>query len=31
MKCSEGKYIEHTNDVFYHMFYMEEEKRGFDQ
>ena len=30
MKCSEGKYIEHTNDVFYHMFYMEEEKRGFD-
>ena len=30
MKCSEGKYIEHSNDVFYHMFYMEEEKRGFD-
>ncbi len=30
MKCSEGNYIEHHNDIFYHMFYMEEEKRGFD-
>ena len=30
MKCSEGQYIEHHNDIFYHMFYMEEEKRGFD-
>ena len=30
MKCSEGKYIEHHNDIFYRMFYIEEEKRGFD-
>ena len=30
MKCSEGTYIEHHNDIFYRMFYMEEEKRGFD-
>ena len=30
MKCSEGNYIEHHNDIFYRMFYIEEEKRGFD-
>ena len=29
MKISEGKYIEHNNDIFYNMFYIEEEKRGF--
>ena len=29
MKLSEGKYIEHQNDIFYNMFYIEEEKRGF--
>ena len=29
MKISEGKYIEHYNDIFYNMFYIEEEKRGF--
>ncbi len=26
---SEGKYIEHYNDIFRNMYYMEEEKRGF--
>ena len=26
----EGKYIEHHNDIFKNMFYIEEEKRGFD-
>jgi hypothetical protein len=29
MKISEGQYIEHNNDTFYNMFYIEEEKRGF--
>ena len=29
MKISEGNYIEHKNDTFYNMFYIEEEKRGF--
>lgn len=29
MKISEGNYIQHTNDIFYNMFYVEEEKRGF--
>lgn len=29
LKMSEGKYIEHINDMFYNMFYIEEEKRGF--
>ena len=29
MNISEGKYIEHTNDIFSNMFYIEEEKRGF--
>ena len=29
MKISEGTYTEHINDVFYNMFYIEEEKRGF--
>lgn len=29
MCCSEGIYIEHKNDVFKNMFYIEEEKRGF--
>ena len=30
MKISEGKYYEHNYDVFRNMFYIEEEKRGFD-
>ena len=30
MKISEGNYIEHHNDMFYNMFYIEEEKRGFE-
>jgi len=30
MKLSEGTYIEHKNDLFKNMFYIEEEKRGFD-
>ena len=29
MNLSEGEYIEHQEDHFQHMFYMEEEKRGF--
>lgn len=29
MKVSEGKYIQHLNNTFYNMFYIEEEKRGF--
>ncbi len=29
MKISEGKYIEHYNNTFNNMFYIEEEKRGF--
>ena len=29
MKTTEGKYIEHNNDIFYNMLYIEEEKRGF--
>jgi len=29
MKISDGKYIEHQNDTFYNMFYLEEDKRGF--
>jgi len=29
MKLSEGKYIQHLNNTFYNMFYIEEEKRGF--
>lgn len=28
-KCSEGQYIEHQNDYYYNMYYVEEEKRGF--
>ena len=27
---SDGNYIEHHNDTFYNMFYIEEEKRGFE-
>lgn len=30
IKSSEGKYIKHNNDIFNGMFYIEEEKRGFD-
>lgn len=30
MKISDGNYIEHKNDTFYNMFYIEEEKRGFE-
>jgi len=29
MKTSEGKYTEYKNDIFYNMFYTQEEKRGF--
>ena len=29
MKISEGRYIEHYNDTYWNMFYIEEEKRGF--
>ena len=29
MYLSDGKYIEHYNDTFYNMHYIEEEKRGF--
>ena len=29
MKVTDGKYIEHNNDIFYNMLYIEEEKRGF--
>ena len=29
MNISEGEYIEHENDTFKNMFYIEEEKRGF--
>lgn len=29
VKISEGTYKEHTNDTFYNMFYIEEQKRGF--
>ena len=28
MKLSEGKYVEHFNDTFRNMYYLEEEKRG---
>lgn len=30
MKISEGKYVEHINDTFNNMYYLEEEKRGLD-
>lgn len=30
IKCSEGEYIEHFNDNFNNMYYIEEEKRGLD-
>ena len=30
MNISEGKYIQHQNDIFGGMFYIEEEKRGFE-
>ena len=30
MKISEGNYIEHYKDTFFNMFYVEEEKRGFE-
>lgn len=29
MKISDGIYTKHENDIFYNMFYVEEEKRGF--
>ena len=29
MHLSEGNYIEHQNDIFYNMYYLEEDKRGF--
>ncbi len=30
IKLSEGKYIEHQKDIFKNMFYIEEQKRGFE-
>ncbi len=30
MTVSDGNYIQHYNDTFYNMFYIEEEKRGFE-
>ena len=30
MRCSDGEYIKHENDTFNNMFYIEEEKRGFE-
>lgn len=30
MKCSVGEYVEHFNDNFTNMYYIEEEKRGFE-
>lgn len=30
INISEGKYIEHHNDTFFNMFYIEEQKRGFN-
>ena len=30
MNISDGEYIKHNNDMYYDMFYIEEEKRGFD-
>ena len=30
MTINDGKYIKHENDIFYNMFYIEEEKRGFE-
>ena len=30
MSINEGTYIEHQNDTFFNMFYIEEEKRGFE-
>lgn len=30
MYVTEGKYVEHTNDIYRNMYYPEEEKRGFD-
>ncbi len=30
IKINDGKYIEHHNDTFFNMFYIEEEKRGFE-
>ena len=30
MRISEGKYVEHFNDIFRNMYYLEEEKRGQD-
>lgn len=30
MKLSDGNYIKHDNDIFNGMYYIEEEKRGFD-
>ena len=29
MYATDGKYIEHTNDIFRNIYYLEEEKRGF--
>ena len=30
MTCSDGKYLKHTNDIFYNMYYLREEERGFE-
>lgn len=29
MNCSDGKYLKHTNDIFYNMYYSRETERGF--
>ena len=30
MNISEGQYVQHYNDIFHNMFYIEEQKRGFE-
>ena len=30
INISDGKYVQHHNDIFFNMFYIEEEKRGFE-
>ena len=30
MTCSDGKYLRHSDDIFYNMYYFREEERGFE-
>ncbi|MGN1327862.1 MAG: glycogen debranching enzyme N-terminal domain-containing protein, partial [Clostridia bacterium] len=30
MNCTEGKYLKHIDDIFYNMYYLREEERGFE-